>query len=597
MPTLAEIKAALVDKLSSTTDSALNIPVNLQRFLTNPQAFTELITGKNPMPKETGFAAGATGLPAKEGTVLDPNYQSYMQGYESGEPVSYAAMATPLAIPVAKALAPKAGQMAEQYMMNQGMMPGIIKQEKGGNWLPANIRAGEHWSPEEQVAETLGFNKNNPALENWVNTQLTRYVKNDMGTPGDPIRALADKGILHYKPKLSYFEHNNQPTNLKHRAELQRTYAGTPEGESALTQLGKDWENNVDAGIKTRTINPKTIEMYGEEYPWLKNSQGKKLYAIDDEFLYSNLGFDHMVDVLREQLASGVLKPESMKNLSVPQAVQRVHDYNLAKQKAMEKIKLQADSEMPVYKNYPEQGYKWLELKHPTDSTVTEKSLKYEGDAMGHCVGGYCPDVLAGDTKIYSLRDSKGEPHVTIEVRNKAEPWLKGSSRVAKDKFYTEWETRVPVSNEIKSQIDIAARKHFANIDTHDIKGSEQLRNFYEAELRKHLGEPEPVLSIEQIKGKQNAAPKDEYKKYVQDFVKSNNWESVKDVQNSGLKDMSRTGSNYELTNVPEDIAKLPHTERYWAVQEAIRKNDIPKYATEDEVANAIRKYARKYQE
>jgi hypothetical protein len=35
---------------------------------------------------------------------------------------------------------------------------------------------------------------------------------------------------------------------------------------------------------------------------------------------------------------------------------------------------------------------------------------------MGHCVGGYCPDVQEGRTRIFSLRDAKGMPHVTIEV-------------------------------------------------------------------------------------------------------------------------------------------------------------------------------------
>jgi hypothetical protein len=35
---------------------------------------------------------------------------------------------------------------------------------------------------------------------------------------------------------------------------------------------------------------------------------------------------------------------------------------------------------------------------------------------MGHCVGGYCDVVRSGGTSIYSLRDPKGHPHVTIEV-------------------------------------------------------------------------------------------------------------------------------------------------------------------------------------
>ena len=118
--------ASLAELLRQGADKLVNLPTEAQRFVTNPQAFIQLLTGKNALPRETGFAAGATGLPAQQGTVLDPNYQAYMQGYEQGEPVSYAAMATPAAVPVAKALAPKAGQMAENYMVNQGFMPSLI---------------------------------------------------------------------------------------------------------------------------------------------------------------------------------------------------------------------------------------------------------------------------------------------------------------------------------------------------------------------------------------------------------------------------------------------------------------------------------------
>jgi hypothetical protein len=116
----------LAELLRQGADRIVNLPTETQRFVTNPQAFVQLLTGKNPLPRETGFAAGATGLPPQQGTILNPEYQAYMQGYEQGEPVSIAAMATPAAVPLAKALAPKAGQMAEQYMVNQGFMPSIV---------------------------------------------------------------------------------------------------------------------------------------------------------------------------------------------------------------------------------------------------------------------------------------------------------------------------------------------------------------------------------------------------------------------------------------------------------------------------------------
>jgi hypothetical protein len=92
MPTLAEL-------LRKKADVLINLPTEAQRFITNPQAFTELF-GANQLPKETGFAAGAVGVPSKNiasGGVLNPlNYQ-YAEGYESGEPIGIASSLLPIA--------------------------------------------------------------------------------------------------------------------------------------------------------------------------------------------------------------------------------------------------------------------------------------------------------------------------------------------------------------------------------------------------------------------------------------------------------------------------------------------------------------------
>lgn len=47
---------------------------------------------------------------------------------------------------------------------------------------------------------------------------------------------------------------------------------------------------------------------------------------------------------------------------------------------------------------------------------VGSQDLAREGELMGHCVGGYCNSVDTERSTIYSLRDPKGEPHVTIEL-------------------------------------------------------------------------------------------------------------------------------------------------------------------------------------
>lgn len=55
-------------------------------------------------------------------------------------------------------------------------------------------------------------------------------------------------------------------------------------------------------------------------------------------------------------------------------------------------------------------GCRFVELKGPV-------ALLREGRLMGHCVGNYFPTIQAGHARIFSLRDSRNQPHVTIEVR------------------------------------------------------------------------------------------------------------------------------------------------------------------------------------
>ncbi len=47
---------------------------------------------------------------------------------------------------------------------------------------------------------------------------------------------------------------------------------------------------------------------------------------------------------------------------------------------------------------------------------TTKQQLDAEGRLMQHCVGSYCEKVRAGESVVYSLRDEKERPHVTIEV-------------------------------------------------------------------------------------------------------------------------------------------------------------------------------------
>jgi hypothetical protein len=122
---MASYLDSLADLLRKGSDTLVNLPTEAQRFFTNPQAFTEVVTGKNLLPKETGFVAGATGLPPKnpvQGGALNPAAAPYQEGYEQGEPVAIASMAVPAYAGVLRAGAPKVYNALENYMVKSGGM-------------------------------------------------------------------------------------------------------------------------------------------------------------------------------------------------------------------------------------------------------------------------------------------------------------------------------------------------------------------------------------------------------------------------------------------------------------------------------------------
>jgi hypothetical protein len=468
---------------------------------------------------------------------------------------------------------PKAGSLAAQR--------GVIKMP-GGNWLGGNVekaveplkrKTAGGMTPESALAQMKERFSNVPgqeqnirrlegdvALNQWLERNLSNYVKKQMGTANDPVRKLAEEGILHIPSEQVGVNRYRAP---KHR----EAYGGEQLGKS---EAAKAWEDASDVAINAPTAKTiKTNEFLYQANPWIE-----KLPNEERVFTLSNpapnpvgmaanlqpihgLGFDHIMDVLRADLAEGRIRPEQLNKVSMEQAVRRTYEYDQEMAKKMRETQAKVTEGMPVHKEYPE-GYKWIELTAPKDLPegwsaegnnlinpnggrpgqagdssdprykTLETALKYEGDTMGHCVGGYCPDVLAGRSRIYSLRDAKGEPHVTVEVK----PLHRYSSDET-DKL-SNWFTSQPeaLQNEI-TQEAIAAHEAAKQANT-----SKENRYYWgmamNDAIRNRVGEIPP--KIVQIKGKGNRAPKEDYLPFVQDFVKGGNWSDVGDLRNTGLR-------------------------------------------------------------
>jgi hypothetical protein len=437
----------------------------------------------------------------------------------------------------------------------------------------------------EQIQEIVKMQ----AVSKFVNKNMMNYVKKQMATPADPVRLGIESRINKAKDILDQKLQNNLQArqqkvleakaanadpadiaNLERDAsqyqqqihqeyqdavqsagyvhpqelsrfeqlhnEMSRSEAGYPKKGMATTEPSKRWESLTDYNVQSAPV--RELEKHEvEDYPWLNklNPEDKVHYLRG--FPRENLGFNHMLDVLKEKLASGEIRPESLNNMSMDNLVHLTGKYDQELAAKMNAERASAREGLPVHKEYPE-GYKWIELNKPG-------TFAAESQAMGHSVRGYEPPeghpdwiegsgehgnldyghggwegIKSGKAKVYSLVDSKGQPHATIET--KAKGILNDEDFGGNDQLIQE------------------GRNNFGDRGYHTTDGK-----FFESysdavEHEKIIQKPteeqlQQPFSITQIKGKLNAAPNEEYRPYVQDFVKSGNWSDVGDFNNTGL--------------------------------------------------------------
>jgi hypothetical protein len=300
---------------------------------------------------------------------------------------------------------------------------------------------------------------------------------------------------------------------------LRREFAGFPAQGMGISDLARKWESVTDAATRVRAAEEIPS---GQRYnnPWLsKVPPETPIYSLYSTQL-SRLGqFPHLVDELANALnpTSGLpvnllLKEKDFTKMNVAQAsahVDKINAWRSVQRDAADLVRAN-NAATHTFKEYAEnnpKGMKWVELKMPElgrgdemeGGQLLKDALSYEGNQMAHCVGGYCDDVIQGRSKIFSLRDSTGKPHATIEV--------------------------TPPSGDFKSL------EEFKNsfIETH---GQDTFDNYM---LKNPQLNDAFKSSIAQIKGRSNSAPSEEALPFIQDFVKSGKWESVNNLGNAGL--------------------------------------------------------------
>lgn len=482
-------------------------------------------------------------------------------------------------------------------------LPPFAAKPRGGQWWADSPYLDANLSPEKAAregAEALGLKTmrwepevpgdlrrylNPKAVETspeqqWLERALAKYYKTEFGSPTDPLRSLAERG-LHYDPEMTP-ERWQQTVNDYLMEDRLQDILLPPNPQGGMRGAGDDLRGQVMTTMPWLAKQPVTDKLYGI------SKGGLDLEHFTDEF------YNALNPELSGIPADLAVRPEMLERLSFPQAAERVGRINQwrAKQQAEAMAASYDNPAVRLFKEYPddERGLRWVELTgsrklsdHPAElpsgHTVVpteggylsilnsegrevaaypaggdpavayqraqaqasvdalEEALNYEGDTMGHCVGGYCPDVLRGNMRIFSLRDAQGMPHVTVETRP-GDPTSAYQAELARMREtgllgqWTDW-----------------LRQKAANPDyTPGMNGLETL-NEWRATMGMEPLETSVPDHIKQIKGSgkknpgqrlrlssQNLSGDDDYLlPYVQDFVKSRQWSNVDDLHNTDL--------------------------------------------------------------
>jgi hypothetical protein len=598
-----------------------------------------------------------------------------------------------------------ASALMRSYELAETPPSGVVKMP-GGNWLKGQVeyfvrplKKDIPWT-QGQLEEMPGVAKAeapNLALNKFIETGLTRYIKNDMASAKDTLRNLADENTIkagkaynndlrqvkkaydraekikaegprpnmlpgtwenaieaqlgrarqleeeanrklnlelrHALPfpvlqedgelagGLNFHMRRNLQTGGKETLVSSRKEAGQAEEGVAQTPTGKVWETMADLFVKPQAAGQITDQDYFmrstdsqrvlRNNPWLATVPPETpVYIPQDVFRSSSflnsfspddLGFKHITDELANAMNPGsglpanlLLTPDEVANMGMEKAARHVIEVNKWREEQMGVVNaLRAQKSISLYKDYPtipgktepnQRGLQWLELKlMPEDDTpesmvkakeALADALKYEGEVMGHCVGGECPKVESGKSRIISLRDAKGEPHVTLEV----------------------------IPPEVNFSDVLGGNPAFPNRDPElyrmmDTMTTTQIEKtpLYKEKAAAIAAQKLPGIS--QIKGKGNNRPPDSYQPFITDFIASQQWSSVGDLQNTNLvriepmilKNAQDRGFNPQIVTT---IKERPYITKEEFNRLADLFGGMNKYAAGGEVTDFIKRAA-----
>jgi hypothetical protein len=439
------------------------------------------------------------------------------------------------------------------------------------------------------------------AVNKWLDNKLEKYIRNDMGTPDDPIRLAHEEGFSHIpgnaaddlgawlpedvaamRVKAGYPE---EGFAVKRHAE-----AGFPEATEANARKAELWENLADTEITSQPAGTmkeafrlaeqfsdassgnKALVQMKKDNPWIeKLDRETPIYKIDRPMdLNENLGFGHMADEIENMLdpTSGLpaalrMTPQQLDKVTMKQMVEKVDAVN--KWRAEEASKAELGDMMSNMTATPrlqipntqlsfvkEPGMTWVDIP----ATVDESAMKLcttIGRQAGWCTQGegLAKRYGSGDNRLSTLLDAEGRPHAQAMVANpnkntineeEFKPYLDQAAEMVKEKF---------PANADQGTV-AAATRDYARI----LASEKRPKNIIE------LKPVENTFSSERAREYKKRDSKYEQKitDSVVEFLNSAKWGHVSDLNHYDIVDLKDTTSltNYIKQVFGDESGKLP---------------------------------------
>jgi hypothetical protein len=423
------------------------------------------------------------------------------------------------------------------------------------------------------------------AVNKWLDSKLEKYIRNDMGTPDDPIRLAHEEGFSHIpgeaeelgmwlpedvaamRVKAGYPE---EGFAVKKHAE-----AGYPEAMETNSRKAEMWEALSDAEITATPArefqerfrmarempnfvsNGKQKISIAERNPWIEKLDPKTpIYKIDRPIdLNENLGFNHMADEIENMLdpESGLpaalrLTPQQLDKVTMKQMVEKVDAVNKWRSEEAAKAELGdmmgnltatprmqvPDTQLSFVK---EPGMTWIDIP----ATVDESAMKLcttIGRQAGWCTQGegLAKRYGSGDNRLTTLIDAEGRPHAQAMVG-------------APQKYISE-QDMAPFMAQAEEEA-----KRLPNGYTSGDVNKIAMRMAYDSSP-KDIIELKPVgneFSSERAREYAKRDPQYEQKitDSVMKFLNSSNWGKVNDLKHYDIVDLKDRNS---LTNTINDL-------------------------------------------